>query len=117
MVQKSGVHQLRLVVYPIIYMVLYIPGGDRRISEPSTVSIWEVLFLFRHFFHSSKSANRSLLMSFFWFSFSVGGLHVSCHLVGTKATLLFSHRERRSGFPLEGISAYFQGVKLAIRLE
>ena len=25
MVQKSGVHQLRLVVYPIIYRVLYIP--------------------------------------------------------------------------------------------
>ena len=23
-------------VYPIIYRVLYIPGGDRRISEPST---------------------------------------------------------------------------------
>ena len=23
--------------HPIIYMVLYIPGGDRRISEPSTV--------------------------------------------------------------------------------
>ena len=27
MVQKSGDHQLRLVVYPIIYRVLYIPGG------------------------------------------------------------------------------------------
>ncbi len=27
MVQKSGVHQLRLVVYPIIFRVLYIPGG------------------------------------------------------------------------------------------
>ena len=32
-------HQLSLVVYPIIYKVLYIPGGDRRISEPSTV-VW-----------------------------------------------------------------------------
>ncbi len=32
-------HQLRLVGYPIIYnRVLYIPGGDRRISEPPTVS-------------------------------------------------------------------------------
>ena len=30
-------HQLRLVVYPIINKVFYIPGGDRRISEPSTV--------------------------------------------------------------------------------
>ena len=30
-------HRLRLVVYPIIYRVLYIPGGDRWISEPSTV--------------------------------------------------------------------------------
>ena len=27
MVQKSGILQLRLVVYPIIYKVLYIPGG------------------------------------------------------------------------------------------
>ena len=26
-VQKSSVHQLRLVVYPIIFKVLYIPGG------------------------------------------------------------------------------------------
>ena len=27
MVQKSYDHQLRLVVYPIIYEVFYIPGG------------------------------------------------------------------------------------------
>ena len=28
MVQKSGIHQLRLVVYPFIYyIVLYIPAG------------------------------------------------------------------------------------------
>ena len=27
MLQKSGVHQLRLVVYPIIHKVFYIPGG------------------------------------------------------------------------------------------
>ena len=35
-------HQLRLVVFPIIYKILYIPGGDRRISEPSTVvhEVW-----------------------------------------------------------------------------
>ena len=42
MVQKSGGHQLRLVVYPIIYKVLYLSGGDRRISEPSTVA-WQTL--------------------------------------------------------------------------
>ena len=35
MVQKSGVHQLRLVAYPIIYRVLYIPGGVGFL--PSTV--------------------------------------------------------------------------------
>ena len=35
MVQKSGEHQLRLVVYPIIYKVLYIPGGAGFL--PSTV--------------------------------------------------------------------------------
>ena len=32
---KSSVHQLRLVVYPIIYRVSYIPGGAR--FQPSTV--------------------------------------------------------------------------------
>ena len=36
MVQKSGVHQLRLVVYPTIYRVLYIPGGCLGF-QPSTV--------------------------------------------------------------------------------
>ena len=35
MVQKSGDHQLRLVVYPIIYTVLFIPGGAG--FQPSTV--------------------------------------------------------------------------------
>ena len=35
MVPKSGEHQLRLVVYPIIYKVLYIPGGAGFL--PSTV--------------------------------------------------------------------------------
>jgi len=40
MVQKSGPeNQFGLVVYLIICKVLYLPGGDRRISEPSTVSI------------------------------------------------------------------------------
>ena len=38
MVQKSGDHQLRLVVYPIIYKVLYIPGGCLGFL-PSTVGI------------------------------------------------------------------------------
>ena len=33
MLQKSGDHQVRLVVYPMIYMVSYIPGGDRWISS------------------------------------------------------------------------------------
>ena len=37
-------HQLRLVVYSIVYKVLYISGGDRRISERSTVSFrWSFL--------------------------------------------------------------------------
>ena len=34
---RNPANQLRWVVYPIISRVLYIPGGDRRISEPSTV--------------------------------------------------------------------------------
>ena len=33
----NQLYQLRLVVYPIIYKVLYIPGGERRMSEPSRV--------------------------------------------------------------------------------
>ena len=38
MVQKSCVHQLRLVVeIPWFTKKLYIPGGDRRISDSSTV--------------------------------------------------------------------------------
>ena len=43
MIQKSGDHQLRLVVYPIIYRVLYIPNGDRRIffHQPYVKLIWE----------------------------------------------------------------------------
>ena len=44
MVQKSGVHQVRLVVHPIIYKVLYIPGGAGCL--PSTVSKQKNLFIF-----------------------------------------------------------------------
>ena len=40
MVQKSGVHQLRLAVYPIIYWVLYIPGGAGFL--PSTVVLYPI---------------------------------------------------------------------------
>ena len=36
--KKSGDHQLRLVVSPIINKVLYMPGGDRRMSEPGGVT-------------------------------------------------------------------------------
>ena len=45
-VEAKILHQLRLVVYPIIYKVLYIPGGERRISEPSTVSTSPFALLF-----------------------------------------------------------------------
>ncbi len=38
MVQTSGDHQLRLVVYPIICRVLYIPGGAGCL--PSTIVLW-----------------------------------------------------------------------------
>jgi len=38
MVQKSGLHQLRLVVYLIVYKVFFIPGGAGFL--PSTVA-WE----------------------------------------------------------------------------
>ena len=47
MVQKSWDQQLRLVVYPMIYKVSAPsqPGGDRRISEPSTVLRWFLSWL------------------------------------------------------------------------
>ena len=38
MVQKSGDHQSRLVVYPMLYKVLYIPGQVVRDFFPSTVT-------------------------------------------------------------------------------
>ena len=44
MVQKSGIHQLSLGEYlHCFHETLYIPGGDPRISEPSTVSSWRIL--------------------------------------------------------------------------
>ena len=42
MVQKSGVHQLRLVVYPIIYMVLYLPGGA-GVPPPTVMCKWAIV--------------------------------------------------------------------------
>jgi len=41
---KSGDHQLRLVVYPIVYRVSYIPGGAG--FQPSTVVHIFVLYLY-----------------------------------------------------------------------
>ena len=38
MVQKSGDHQLRLVVYPIVYKILYIPGGYLQ-KKPNLTSL------------------------------------------------------------------------------
>ena len=41
LLMEEILHQLRLVVYPIFLQGLeHIPGGDRQISEPSTVSIY-----------------------------------------------------------------------------
>ena len=37
-VQRSEVHQLKLVVYPVIYEVLHVPGGGPwEFEKPSTV--------------------------------------------------------------------------------
>ena len=49
LLMEKILHQLRLVVYPIIYKVLYIPGGcsSIRISEPSTVVPgWILVYFF-----------------------------------------------------------------------
>ena len=56
-------NQLRLVVYPIIYRCLYIPGGCLRF-QPSTVSSWCVpkLSLLNMFLY------KTLLQMFLWIS-------------------------------------------------
>ena len=72
MVQKSDIllmEEIRrspvdMVVYSIIYMVLNIPGGERRISEPSTV------YHSRHFFEKKTHPEpwifkATLLVKFF----------------------------------------------------
>ncbi len=45
MVQKSGVHQLRLIVYAIIYKVLYIPSGDNQLRLVVYAIIYKVLYI------------------------------------------------------------------------
>ena len=40
MVQKSGIHQLSLLIYPVIYWVLHVPGGCLGFL-PSTVNMLE----------------------------------------------------------------------------
>ena len=62
MVQKSCDHQLMLVVHPIIYDVFYIPGGDGRIYEPSTVSMAQL--------GSLLWSSRSWWI-FFWYDFAM----------------------------------------------
>ena len=56
MVQKSSDHQLRLVVCPIIYKVLYIKGGAGCL--PSTVVSWHLLFLVTKVASSTDSGAR-----------------------------------------------------------
>ena len=38
-IQGSPVDMVNIPLLSIIYIILYIPGGDRRISEPSTVYV------------------------------------------------------------------------------
>ncbi len=56
-------HQLRFVVYPIIYKVLYIPGGAGFL--PSTVFFVIPLFL-------CWSAGDSLI--------NIAAIHIACHV-------------------------------------
>ena len=72
MVQKSGVHQLiaRYIVYPSIYKFSYIPGGDRRISESSTV--WITVVVVYNSCHPWQVQTwflvcwRCMLLQFYW---------------------------------------------------
>ena len=58
MVQKSGDHQLRLVVYPIIYKVSSIPGGGLGFLNHQEYGWWFLvvrrpLLLFLTYEHAS----------------------------------------------------------------
>ena len=55
----NSANQLRLVVYPIIYEVLHIPGGEPRISEPLTVGSGFSMF------HSMESYESSSHLGIF----------------------------------------------------
>ena len=68
MVQKSCVHPLRLVVYPIISRVLYVPDGawflpssPRRLSQTSNMAwrCWERQTIERHVFRFIQSEKKS----------------------------------------------------------
>ena len=74
-------HQLSLVVYPIIYEVLYMPGGSFGISEPPTSPL-NRLQVFRHNCRSSHGFGSCCkgickLGSLFGFCFQLQGM-VGC---------------------------------------
>ena len=72
MVQKSVKNQLRLVVYPIIYRVLDIPGGCLGFSPP-TVSLTPKQF--HHFFRENPSKNCHIYMCCMIFNPPQNGSH------------------------------------------
>ena len=62
MVQKSGVHQLRLVVYPISYRdFFYIPGGAGFL--PSTVTVEAGIFIFTFLESKADDIEKLFLVS------------------------------------------------------
>ena len=72
MVQKSGVHQLRLVVYSIIYNGFStIPRAERRISEPSTLYHWSDTLFWKKTHPEPWILKQLCLSSFFELHISV----------------------------------------------
>ena len=67
LLMEEIVHQLRLVVSPIIHKVLYIPGGCFGISSINSILL--------HFLTQPKK--RQTLPR--WLSFDISNLHHCCH--------------------------------------
>ena len=82
LLMEEFLYQLRLVVYPIIYEVLCIPGGDRRISSINCRSYW-----------SSLLGHRSFRPKYRWIFISsiVGGWFGPALFSKKRPVLFFSH--------------------------
>ena len=106
MVQKSGEHQLRLVVYPITRFQHHPRWFSRRISEPSTLSEngwdWKTIRLPSFWVHRLFSGSFASLPSHFW---------VHRLFLGSTSIAFRVHSFREGNFPKKLPNRGFLGGK------